>query len=82
MSSISTTRHRHALWLLIRHSDMRSGESSSLRLARLAADLDNGTTQHTPRLDGHPEWQSQAVGCEEIAVSEDFPGRAVGDDGA
>ena len=48
MSPTSTTGHHHVLRLRLRPSDTRRAETSSLRPARPAADLDNGTTQHTP----------------------------------
>jgi hypothetical protein len=48
MSPASTTGHHHARWLRLRHSVTRSGETSSLRLARPTADEGNGITQHTP----------------------------------
>ena len=49
MSAILTTMHHHSLRSRPRHSDPRSGETSALRLARLAANLTNGIIQRTPR---------------------------------
>ena len=46
MSSISTTGHHNSRWLRVCHSVTRSGETSSLRLARPAADLNSGFAQH------------------------------------
>ena len=48
MSLISTASHHHSLRPRLRHSATRSGGISSLRLARLAADLSNGINQQTP----------------------------------
>ena len=42
--------HHHSLCPRLRHSDPRSGETSALRLARLAANLGNGIIQQTPRV--------------------------------
>ncbi len=50
MSPISTTSHHHSQRPRPRHSAPRSGETLSLRLARLAVALDNGITQQAPRL--------------------------------
>jgi hypothetical protein len=62
MSLISTTRHHHALWLRLRHSVTRSGGTSSLRLARLASDLNNGIAQHTPSPDPYSAWNAPSGG--------------------
>jgi hypothetical protein len=43
--------HHHSLRSRPRHSDPRSGETSALRLARLAANLGNGIIQQTPSQD-------------------------------
>jgi hypothetical protein len=50
MSVISTTIHRHSLRSQLRHTRARSGESLSLRVTRLIADLTNGIIQHSPRI--------------------------------
>ena len=50
MSPASTTSHRHSRCPRLRHSNMRSGEASSLRLGRLDADSGNGINQQTPKL--------------------------------
>jgi hypothetical protein len=50
MSVISTTIHRYSLRSRLRHSATRSGGPLPLRVARLIADLTNGTIQHPPRL--------------------------------
>jgi hypothetical protein len=47
MSPILTTMHHHSLRSRLRHSSPRSGETSALRLARLAANLGNGIIQQT-----------------------------------
>jgi hypothetical protein len=60
MSPILTTRHHHSLRSRPRHSGPRSGETSALRLARLAANLGNGIIQRTP--------------SDEIPVEEESPG--------
>ncbi len=43
--------HRHTRRLRPRHSETRSGETSSLRVARLAADLSNDIIQQAPSPD-------------------------------
>jgi hypothetical protein len=48
MSVIATTIHHHPLRSRFRHSATRSVESLPLRVARLIADLTNGTLQHPP----------------------------------
>jgi len=49
MSPIWTTMHHHSPRSRPRHSGPRSGETSALRLARLAAHLGKGIIQQTPR---------------------------------
>ena len=48
MSPTSTTSHHHSRCPQLHHSATRSGEASSLRLARLVAGLSNGINQQTP----------------------------------
>ncbi len=55
MSLISATTHHNSLRPRLLHSATRSGEASSLRLARLAADLSNGIYQQTPRVGDRDE---------------------------
>ena len=45
ISPVSTTRHHHARWLRLRHSDLRSGGTSFVDVLRRVADLDNGITR-------------------------------------
>jgi len=48
MSLISTTSHHHSVCPQFHHSPTRSGETESLRLMRLDADMSNGFIQQTP----------------------------------
>jgi hypothetical protein len=50
MSPILTSMHHHSLRSRPRHSGPRSGETSALRLARLAANLGYGIIQRTPHI--------------------------------